>query len=84
MIDKLEQQYQLVMEEIKADVTKLPVVTVASKEDRKTLGLHIQGKGHGLKHPTAMFSIMCNQIPALQKYVMNHIRPTGNAFRSME
>jgi RNA ligase len=84
MIDKLEEQYRIVMQQIDEDAAKLPKIDLLSKEGQKTLGLLIQGKKHDLTHPTAMFSYVKKQIPALQKYVMKHIRPTGNAFVILE
>lgn len=84
MIEKLEQQYAQMMEEIDADALKLPKIDLLSKEGQKVLGLLIQGKDHDLKHPTAMFSYVKKQVPALQKYVMRNIRPTGNAFVSLD
>lgn len=84
MIDILEKQYSQMMEEIGADARKLPKIDLLSKEGQKVLGLLIQSKEHGLKHPTAMFSYVKKQVPALQKYVMKQIRPTGNAFVGLE
>jgi|ERR1035437_679616 RNA ligase len=83
MIDKLELQYAYMMTEIELDSLKLPQIDLLSKEGQKVLGLLIQSKNHGLKHPTAMFSYVKKQIPALQKYVMKQIRPTGNSFVSL-
>lgn len=79
MIDALEKQYGNVMAEIgEEDLPKLPKVDFTTKEGQKTLGLFLQGDSHGLKHPGAMFPLILNRIPALQKYVMKLIRPTGN------
>lgn len=79
MIDALEKQYGNVMAEIgEEDLPKLPKVDFATKEGQKILGLFLQGETHGLKHPGAMFPLILNRIPALQKYVMKLIRPTGN------
>jgi RNA ligase len=84
MIEKLEQQYFQMMSEIYADAAKLPDIDLLSKEGQKVLGLLIQGKDHNLRHPTAMFSYVKKQTSALQKYVMRNIRPTGNAFVSLD
>ena len=85
MIDKLEQQYQQVMSEIEAEANHLKTgIDIKTKDGKRTLGMLVQGGNHGLKHPSAMFPILLNQIPALQKYVMKFIRPTGNAFVGLE
>jgi RNA ligase len=83
MIEKLEQQYTQVMQEIEGDRKHLPAGDLLSKEGQKTLGLLVQGK-NDFKHPTAMFSLIKHQVPALQKYVMKLIRPTGNAFVGLD
>jgi len=83
MIDTLETQYLQVLQEVESEVTKLPKVNFEEREGKKTIGLFLQGKTHGLKHPTAMFPLLNNQPLTLQKYVMNKIRPTGNAFADL-
>lgn len=83
MIDTLEQQYKLVMQEICEDLRKLPQVDFDSKEGKKVIGLLIHGK-HDLKHPGAMFSCIQHKAKSLEKYIMKHIRPTGNAFVSLD
>lgn len=82
MIDRLEQQYAQVLSDIQKDAKTLIHIDLTTKEGKKELGLLVQGK-NDLKHPQAMFLYFNVQDIALNKYVMNTIRPTGNEFRSL-
>lgn len=84
MIEKLEQQYAQVMAEINVDYQNLPKVDYATKEGKKIVALFLQGRYHGFKHPSAMFSMIDGKNSHVQKYVMKLIRPTGNAFVGLE
>jgi RNA ligase len=79
MIDTLEKQYTQVLLEINADAKLLVHIDTTTKEGKKQLGLLVQGK-NALHHPSAMFPYLVTGGKALNKYVMNLIRPTGNAF----
>ena len=79
MIDMLEKQYANVLSEIIADTHKLADLDMSTMNGKKTLGLMIQSGKHSLKHPGAMFSYFGESGDiALNKYIMKHIRPTGN------
>ena len=77
VVQKLEDLYEKVLFEIATEQTKLPVNAFIGKDDRKTLGLFLSGN-HGLKHPSAMFSVLLKQWDSVDSYVMKQIRPTGN------
>lgn len=85
MIDELERQYIAILGEICSDAMTLPLAgTILSPLDKatlKTVGLFVQSANHGLKHPSAMFPFLLSQKKALDKYIMKHIRPTGNIFK---
>ena len=78
MVEHLELQYNEVLYAIKADIQKLPVKDVSSKENLKTIGIFTQNANSGLSHPGAIFPYLLNKPGALDKYVMKTIRPTGN------
>lgn len=77
ILNSLEAQYKSVILEIQADLDNLPKVDIETKEGKKTIGLLVQG-ANSLKHPGAMFSALLDKHQAINKYIMNHIRPTGN------
>lgn len=87
MIDQLEKQYAQAMFEVDQEANDLHCklqLNMEVKECQKELGLLLQSKDHGLKHPGAMFSFLKGKSEAVEKYVMKLIRPTGNAFVSLE
>lgn len=77
IVDSLEMSYKSILQQIKEDVELLPKVDITTKEGLKAIGLYTQGD-HKLNHAKAMFPYLLNKQGALEKYIMNRIRPTGN------
>lgn len=78
IVNHLEDQYAVTLEAIKNDIKRLPSLT-----DYKVIGLLTQG-ANDLSHPGAVFPYLLNRPEALNKYIMNRIRPTGNVLKVLE
>ena len=72
IVIELENKYSQIQEEINEDLKKLPT-TELTREGRKAIGLFI--KSNNLRHGPALFPHL---LGGANKYIMNHIRPTGN------
>lgn len=83
IVNILQKQYAYTLFSIDEDARTLRHIDIDTKEGKKQLGLLIQGKNE-LKHPHAMFIYLGRQGKALDKYIMKHIRPTGNALIGLE
>lgn len=81
IVEELESQYRAILDDIKLDIKLLPVSSFITKEDLKAVGLVVQSRNHGLKHPGSIFSYVLNKPEALNKYIMKYIRPTSNNLR---
>ncbi len=80
IVAELENQYKTTCMQIDQDAFKLPTLDVSTKEGKKIVGLFIAAP-NDLRHPSAMFPYLLRNKEAMNKYVMKHIRPTGNALR---
>lgn len=84
IIETLEDSYYVMMREIIADVGRLPIQDVSTKENAKILGLLVNSNNHGLSHPGAMFAYLLDRKDAVDKYIMKKIRPNGNILKVLE
>ena len=82
IVAELERQYKRVISEIDQDGHPLKDLDMSLTENKKAVGLLVQGKNN-LLHPHAMFSLLLKNEAALDKYVMKTIRPDSNAMRSL-
>ena len=78
--DELENRYDKILTEIKWSVD-LMIKTIGfgcaqTSEYRKQIGLYLQGGNH--LHENAIFPFMLGRADALNKYIMNIIKPIGN------
>ncbi len=79
IIAELEEQYVTVLEEIEADINRLPPSWGSfDKAYLKTVGLITQRADCPLKHPGAVFPYLLGKKEALNHYILKYIRPVGN------
>jgi RNA ligase len=83
IVKDLEIQYFIIKKEILVEADKLPTKDTSTHESRRTIGLFIKDS-KDLKHKSAMFPTVLGDKPALDKYVMKLIRPTGNVIKTFE
>lgn len=74
----LEDQYSQVLYDLGEDCKLLPTREMIP-EGKKQIGLFIQSKNNGLKHPHGIFPYLSHN--KLEKYCMKQIRPTGNVYK---
>lgn len=83
MVNTLENKYSSMQDEIIEDLKTIPQYPggILSREGRKHVALFVQNS-KDLKHPKAIFQALYgSDLTLADKYIMNHIRPTGNVLK---
>ncbi len=81
IVKTLEDQYKAVYFETLSETLKLPS-RQNTPESKKEIGLWL--KYNSGKHPQAMFHWVTENWPALEKYCMKQIKPSGNEFKEIK
>jgi RNA ligase len=78
---QLSDQFHRTLKEIEYEVKIVGIPKELNPENRKKIGLFISENKERLIHPSAIFPFLLNQKQAIEKYIMNFIRPTGNKIK---
>lgn len=84
MTSCLEADYKYILSTITIYDMSVLFTNKIDLNDKRQIGVFLQSKDNGLKHPKAIFPYLTQNNKALNKYIMNTIRPHGNELREWE